>query len=407
MGQRIITQYAVGADASSPLKKWVYGSFIDEPVLMDRLVAGNPQDPWQELYYHRDRRFSVCALSDRTGSIQERYTYDPYGTTTIDEADGTTPRSLSAFDNPFRYTGRFHEDQLDLYYFRNRWYGPALDRFMNRDPLGYVDGMSVYRGYFAPHGADPDGLDYHHWFAQLGGAGQALIDNQCKKVKIDIDRYTTWYDGRPKGVKGGLYKDFPHGYIHHTLHYDDVYKFVVGGAPDCCTALLATWALSDIYHWLIQREKQNGGFHKEVTSNFSWSPFMGHIYTNRKPRTNTTMEMQEKIMKACGPDPKVKDILVRKNKIDKRIRENWKEIHRLRNPNCIPPKTQMFMMLMDAIAVASLVEDVMTLGVGVADDAITVVPAQAAKHAAKAEAKRRLKQEIKKRSQKLLLDLAI
>ncbi len=34
----------------------------------------------------------------------------------------------------------------------------ALGRFIGRDPLGYVDGMGLYNGYFAPNGLDPFGL---------------------------------------------------------------------------------------------------------------------------------------------------------------------------------------------------------------------------------------------------------
>jgi len=43
-------------------------------------------------------------------------------------------------------------------YFRARYYDPQLGEFISRDPLGYVDGMSLYRGYFAPGAVDPFGL---------------------------------------------------------------------------------------------------------------------------------------------------------------------------------------------------------------------------------------------------------
>jgi len=47
-----------------------------------------------------------------------------------------------------------------LYYFRARYYDAQLGRFVGRDPLGYVDGMSLYQGYFVPGGVDPFGLDW-------------------------------------------------------------------------------------------------------------------------------------------------------------------------------------------------------------------------------------------------------
>ena len=43
-------------------------------------------------------------------------------------------------------------------YFRARYYDPNLGEFISRDPLGYVDGMSLYRAYFVPGGMDPLGL---------------------------------------------------------------------------------------------------------------------------------------------------------------------------------------------------------------------------------------------------------
>jgi len=43
-------------------------------------------------------------------------------------------------------------------YFCARYYHAQLGRFISRDPSGFVDGMSLYRGYFVPGGMDPLGL---------------------------------------------------------------------------------------------------------------------------------------------------------------------------------------------------------------------------------------------------------
>ena len=47
---------------------------------------------------------------------------------------------------------------LGHWYFRARYFDDTLGRFIARDPLGYVDGYSMYRGYFAPKYMDPYGL---------------------------------------------------------------------------------------------------------------------------------------------------------------------------------------------------------------------------------------------------------
>ncbi len=41
---------------------------------------------------------------------------------------------------------------------RARYYDPMTGEFTSRDPLEYVDGMSLYRGYFGINGVDPEGL---------------------------------------------------------------------------------------------------------------------------------------------------------------------------------------------------------------------------------------------------------
>jgi hypothetical protein len=43
-------------------------------------------------------------------------------------------------------------------YQRARYYDGQTGEFTSQDPLEYVDGMSLYRGYFVPRGADPTGL---------------------------------------------------------------------------------------------------------------------------------------------------------------------------------------------------------------------------------------------------------
>ncbi len=51
----------------------------------------------------------------------------------------------------------FENKHLSLRYKRARYYSAQLGRFISRDPLGFVDGMSLYRAYFVPGGMDPTG----------------------------------------------------------------------------------------------------------------------------------------------------------------------------------------------------------------------------------------------------------
>jgi RHS repeat-associated protein len=109
--------------------------------------------------YHRNQQYSIVGLTNAAGTLVERYTYSAYGTLGIYAASGTV-RTSSTYANRYTYTGREWDVDLRLYHFRARWYDPATGGFVSRDPLGYVDGMSLYRGYFGVSGIDPHGNDW-------------------------------------------------------------------------------------------------------------------------------------------------------------------------------------------------------------------------------------------------------
>ena len=91
---------------------------------------------------------------DASGNLVEKYEYDPYGRTYISAPDGTA-RPVSAYGNPFAWTGQRYDPAVRLYHFWARSYSPALGRWLQRDPLGYVDGVGLYEYV----GGQP--LDYH------------------------------------------------------------------------------------------------------------------------------------------------------------------------------------------------------------------------------------------------------
>jgi RHS repeat-associated protein len=68
---------------------------------------------------------STIALTDSGGAIRNEYTYGPFGTTVGNGVPNTSP---------FQYTGR-ENDRIGLYYYRSRYYNPALQRFLSEDPI--------------------------------------------------------------------------------------------------------------------------------------------------------------------------------------------------------------------------------------------------------------------------------
>jgi len=56
------------------------------------------------------------------------------------------------------FTGYKLDSETRLLYARARMYSPSQGRFIERDPLGFVDGYSLYYAYFLPNSVDPTGL---------------------------------------------------------------------------------------------------------------------------------------------------------------------------------------------------------------------------------------------------------
>ena len=93
---------------------------------------------------------SITSLVSETGGgggrglfVAERYTYDSFGQLTVTDPAGT-PRAVSAFGNPYAFTGREFDPESGLYYYRERYYDPKLGRFLQEDPVGFSAGPNLY-----------------------------------------------------------------------------------------------------------------------------------------------------------------------------------------------------------------------------------------------------------------------
>ncbi len=161
------------------------GSSFPHPLTMiDHTAAGDKGAAIPEtLYYVHDALGSVVGLLDDPveanipAKLVERYDYDPYGTTYISCRQGQTFVSCetSRYGNPFLWTAQRYDAAVGLYHFLFRTYSPTLGRWMQRDPAGYVDGVSLYEyvkskpiGLVDPFGLDAPG-DKWYGFDKLGG----------------------------------------------------------------------------------------------------------------------------------------------------------------------------------------------------------------------------------------------
>jgi RHS repeat-associated protein len=123
-GDRIVEEW----EGETLARKYVYGINIDEPLVM--ITSGG-----SKYYYHFDALGSVRNLTDSSGSTVATYKYDVYGAFNL---------TGNAYGNTYTFTGRQWDSESGLYYYRARYYSPAIGRFLQTDPIGYKDGPNLY-----------------------------------------------------------------------------------------------------------------------------------------------------------------------------------------------------------------------------------------------------------------------
>ena len=91
------------------------------PFYVDGLVARDDHTPGESgttldrrLYAEQDADYNVTSLTDATGTVMERYAYDPYGAVTVENADGSVRGSGAASASSYDWTVLCQGLQIDL-----------------------------------------------------------------------------------------------------------------------------------------------------------------------------------------------------------------------------------------------------------------------------------------------------
>ncbi|MGC9261307.1 MAG: RHS repeat-associated core domain-containing protein [Phycisphaerae bacterium] len=124
-------------------------SYINATVLQDTYSGGTLQAN-SRLYFEQDANWDTTAVVgyNATGgawNVVQRYTYSPYGTITVLNADWSTPPSGTQPVVNNLYQGMTLDSVTGLYYARNRNYSPSLGTWISQDPLSYVNGANTYQ----------------------------------------------------------------------------------------------------------------------------------------------------------------------------------------------------------------------------------------------------------------------
>ena len=176
-GWQVLEEREISGDSkpTTPYRQFVYGNYIDEPIIMD-VNENSATDSYttgtadSRYFYLQNTLYSVYALTDEDQKIVEAYEYDPYGKHVLIEdgdsdgyvefnaTDTRTEEGASEVGNHPTFTGRGFDAETGNMGFRRRIYLALLGRFASPDPGGYLDGPNSRAGYFVPRGMDPFGM---------------------------------------------------------------------------------------------------------------------------------------------------------------------------------------------------------------------------------------------------------
>ena len=117
-------------------------------------------------YYINDHLSTPQRLIDEAGTISWEATYEAFGAATI---------TTETITQNHRFPGQYFDQESGLYYNWNRYYDPAIGRYVTSDPIGLGGGLNTF-GYVGGnplYSSDPYGL---FSVADLPTLPQSVVD---------------------------------------------------------------------------------------------------------------------------------------------------------------------------------------------------------------------------------------
>jgi RHS repeat-associated protein len=136
---------------------------------------------------------------DANQDLVQNYTYDAFGAALGVQSDANHQRYVGT-------GGVYSDDDSGLQYMWNRWYNPALGRFVSRDPIGIRGGLNLY-SYLTNNplrGVDPLGLcgqsSASNFFNQVG----VFLGNASENVGNLLNAVGAGLNSNMSNIKSGL-----------------------------------------------------------------------------------------------------------------------------------------------------------------------------------------------------------
>ena len=137
--------------AMQPIREYSYYPGVDQPHAVRNSGTGDVP------YYLSGTTRSVAALVHGSNQVLQRYEYLPFS---------ARRSATGSVERPFQFTAREFNGETGLYYYRARYYEPAIARFISEDPIGLAGGVNpyAYAGNDPVNATDPSGtctITYH------------------------------------------------------------------------------------------------------------------------------------------------------------------------------------------------------------------------------------------------------
>ncbi len=182
-GNQIVLEFD-GSEAADLAHRYLWGPAVDQ-ILADEQVA-SPGTPGGVLW----------PLADNLGTVRDLAQYDSQTDATtvanhrVYDAFGELQSETNpAVDHLFAYTARLFDDAAGLQWNLNRWYDPAVGRWLSADPIGFEAGdANLYRyvGNGPAAWTDPTGLASQDPLDPPEGPGSSMGSGPFEDVNPDI-----------------------------------------------------------------------------------------------------------------------------------------------------------------------------------------------------------------------------
>ncbi len=215
-------------NASGGLIRW--NNYIYAAGAMVAVFYDNASTADQIRYFHKDHLGSIAVITDESGAVVERLSYDAWGKRRfVTGADDPNETVGSLTDRG--YTGHEHLQEVGLVHMNGRIYDPLLGRFMSADPFiqDPFDTQSLNRYSYVKNNplafTDPSG------YFSLGRAIKSIFSNPRAIIAIAVIVITQQYEFLPSiaGLSAATTTAIAGGALAGGIVGGNLQSVVVGG----------------------------------------------------------------------------------------------------------------------------------------------------------------------------------